>query len=94
MTFLFIKKDVHQEGKTGKDEKSEANQKTDILNMYFVIAEGFVIFKRKDILNNLKMEMLLMPNDVLSKDLFYAGIDSNPSKITMLSDEYLSFWDL
>lgn len=62
--------------------------------MYFVIAEGFVIFKRKDILNNLKMEMLLMPNDVLSKDLFYAGIDSNPSKITMLSDEYFSFWDL
>lgn len=40
------------------------------------------------------MEMLLMPNDVLSADPLYAGIDSNPSKITMFSDECLSFWVL
>lgn len=40
------------------------------------------------------MEMLLMPNDVLSEDPLYAGIDSNPSKITMFSDECLSFWVL
>lgn len=36
---------------------------------------------------------ILMTNgmDVLSKDLFYVGIDSNSSKIAMFSDESLLF---
>lgn len=38
---------------------------------------------------NIKMQILLMTNTMLSEDLFYIGIDSNYSKIALFSDESL-----